>query len=83
MLVNQARNLTSLPYSSLQSIQQSLTQTQQLLNQAQRLAYNIDQIDRVFQRLYPQAYSASTSSQQLSATPKNAGRTRTPHSRIR
>ena len=65
MLVNQARNLTSQPYSSQQSIQQSLIQTQQLLSQAQRLAYNIDQIDRAFQRLYPNAYSASISSQQL------------------
>ena len=65
MLLNQARNLTSLPYSSQQTIQQSLTRTQQLLSQAQRLSYDVDQIDRAFQRTYPQAYSASVSSQQL------------------
>lgn len=65
MLLNQARNLTSLPYSSQQTIQQSLTRTQQLLNQAQRLSYDVDQIDRAFQRIYPDAYSRSTSSQQL------------------
>src|SRR6202047_4860181 len=41
MLLNQARNLTSLPYSSLQAIDQSISRTQQLLNQAQRLAYDI------------------------------------------
>ncbi len=70
MLVNQTRNLTNLPYSSQQSIGQSFTQTQQLLSQAQRLAYNIDQIDRAFQRLYPNAYSASTSSQQLTGDAK-------------
>jgi P-type conjugative transfer protein TrbJ len=70
MLVNQARNLTNLPYSSQQSIGQSFTQTQQLLSQAQRLAYNIDQIDHAFQRLYPNAYSASTSSQQLTGDAK-------------
>ena len=65
MLVNQARNLTKLPYSLQQSIQHSLTQTQELLSQAQRLSYSIDQIDRTFARLYPDAYSASTSSQQF------------------
>ena len=70
MLVNQARNLTTLSYSSQQSVGQAFTQTQQLLSQAQRLAYNIDQIDRAFQRLYPDAYSVSTSSQQLTGDAK-------------
>jgi len=65
MLLNQARNLASLPYSSLQAIEQSIGRTQQLLNQAQRLAYDIDQIDRAFARSYPQSYATSTSSQQL------------------
>jgi P-type conjugative transfer protein TrbJ len=65
MLLNQARNLTSLPYSSLQAIEQSITRTQQLLNQAQRLAYDINQIDQAFQRNYPPSYAGSTSSQQL------------------
>jgi type IV secretion system protein TrbJ len=67
MLLNQAKNLTSLPYSSLQAIEQSLAQTQQLLNQAQRLAYDVNQIDQAFQRLYPQTYSGSTSSQQFTS----------------
>src|SRR6202162_1457494 len=65
MLLNQARNLTRLPYTSLQVIEQSISRTQQLLNQAQRLAYDINQIDQTFQRSYPQAYPVSTSSQQL------------------
>jgi P-type conjugative transfer protein TrbJ len=65
MLLNQAKNLTSLPYSSLQAINQSLARTQQLLNQAQRIAYDTNQIDQAFQRLYPQGYSGSTSSMQL------------------
>ena len=41
MLINQARNLASLPYSSLQQIQQSIQHTQQLLGQAQRIAYDV------------------------------------------
>jgi P-type conjugative transfer protein TrbJ len=67
MLLNQARNLTSLPYSALQSIDQSIARTQQLLNQAQRVAYNANQIDQAFSRTYPQSYPASTSPQQLTA----------------
>ncbi len=65
MLLNQVKNLTSLPYSALQTIDQSIVRTQQLLNQAQRIAYDINQIDQAFGRSYPQSYQASTSSQQL------------------
>lgn len=65
MLLNQARNLATLPYSSSQTIEQSLARTQQLLHQAQRLSYDVNQIDRTFQRTYPQGYSGATSSQQL------------------
>jgi P-type conjugative transfer protein TrbJ len=65
MLLNQVKNLTSLPYSALQAIDQSIVRTQQLLNQAQRIAYDINQIDQAFTRSYPQSYPTSTSSQQL------------------
>lgn len=65
MLLNQSRNLASLPYSSLQAIEQSLARTRQLLGQAQHIAYDLNRIDREFQHLYPQSYAGSTSSQQL------------------
>jgi len=65
MLLNQARNLANLPYSSLRAIDQSIARTQQLLNQAQRLAYDVNQIDQAFARSYPQSYPVSTSSQQF------------------
>jgi len=67
MLTNQAKNLASLPYSSLAQLEQSITQTEQLLIQAQRIAYNVTTIDQAFTSTYPQAYSSSTSSQQLLA----------------
>jgi P-type conjugative transfer protein TrbJ len=67
MLINQARNLASLPYSSLAQLEQSISQTQQLLSQAQRIAYSVTTIDQAFTQTYPQAYSGSTSSQQLVA----------------
>ena len=55
MLVNQARNLASLPYSSLQSLQRSVARTQELLGQAQRVAYDVQQIDRAFTTTYGSA----------------------------
>ncbi|MCP5412090.1 MAG: P-type conjugative transfer protein TrbJ [Alphaproteobacteria bacterium] len=66
-LVNQARNLASLPYSSLSSLDQSILQTEQLLTQAQHIAYNVSAIDQAFTQTYPTSYPASTSSQQLMA----------------
>lgn len=52
MLVNQARNLASLPYSSLQQLQRSVQRTQDLLGQAQRVAYDVREIDRAFTTTY-------------------------------
>jgi len=66
MLINQARNLASLPYSALQQIQQSVQKTQQLLNQAQNIAFNVQQIDQAFQSQYGNV-SMSASNQQLVA----------------
>ncbi|MCX5512882.1 P-type conjugative transfer protein TrbJ [Kaistia algarum] len=64
MLINQARNLASLPISSLQQLQQSVQRTQQLLNQAQNIAYDVHQIDRIFQQKYG-SVSLSATDQQL------------------
>lgn len=69
MLINQARNLASLPYSSLQQLQQSVQRTQQLLSQAQNIAYNVQQIDQVFQSKYANV-SMSASDTQLIADAK-------------
>ena len=66
MLINQARNLASLPYSSLQQLQQSVQRTQQLLAEAQGIALNVQQIDRAFQTTYGNA-SMSASDQALVA----------------
>jgi P-type conjugative transfer protein TrbJ len=41
MLINQAKNLASLPYSTLAQLDQSINQTQQLLIQAQNIAYDV------------------------------------------
>ena len=60
MLVNQAKNLATLPFSSLLQLEQSIQRTQQLLAQAQRIAYDVGQIDRAFSTTYaPATFSIS------------------------
>jgi type IV secretion system protein TrbJ len=66
MLINQTKNLASLPYSSLQQLDRSIQRTQQLLAQAQRIAYDIKQIDRAFSTTYAPV-STSESDQALIA----------------
>ena len=43
-LINQAKNLERLPTSILQPLQDQIRQTQQLLGQAQRIAYDVREI---------------------------------------
>ncbi len=69
-LINDAKNLASLPYSSLATLRASIAQTQQLLTNAQRIAYDVSSIDQAFTTLYPQSYSSATSSTQLIADAK-------------
>lgn len=61
-LINQARNLTSLPTNTLSGIRQSIDRTRQLIGQAQQIAYNVQDIDRVFDARYPSGSLAGTSS---------------------
>lgn len=51
-LINQARNLASLPFSSLQQLQQQVQRTKQLLGQAQRIAYDVQNIQQAFTDRY-------------------------------
>ena len=67
MLINQAKNLASLPYSSLAQLEASIQRTEQLLMQAQNIAYSVTTIDQAFTQVYPQSYSGSTSSTQMLA----------------
>src|SRR5947207_14715368 len=64
MLINQVKNLATLPFSSLLQLEQSIQRTQQLLAQAQRIAYDIQQIDRAFSTSYAPA-TGSQSNQAL------------------
>jgi type IV secretion system protein TrbJ len=51
-LLNEARNLQSLPLSTLEPLQAQLKQTQALLGQAQRMAYDVQAIERDFGQQY-------------------------------
>jgi P-type conjugative transfer protein TrbJ len=65
MLINQAKNLASLPYSTRAQLDQQITQTQQLLAQAQNIGYDVTTIDQAFAQVYPETYSSTTTSDQL------------------
>jgi len=66
MVINQARNLASLPYSSLQALQQNVQRTQQLLGEAQNIAFDVQNIDQMFQQDYGNL-SLTATDQQLIA----------------
>lgn len=63
MLINQARNLASLPYSALQQLQQNVQRTQQLLQQAKGIAFNVQQIDQMFAQKYGNVSMTATDQQ--------------------
>jgi conjugal transfer/entry exclusion protein len=70
MLINQARNLASLPYSSLQQLQQNVQRTQQLLGQAQNIAFDVQRSTRRSSSL--RQCSMSATDQQLVADARDA-----------
>src|SRR3546814_10211839 len=51
-LINEARNLQGLPLTVLEPLQAQIRQTQQLIQQAQRMAYDVQTIEREFVRQY-------------------------------
>ena len=74
MLINQGKNLASLPYSALAQLQQSIQKTQALLADAQSIAYDVQQIDQAFQKHYAHVDPGATD-QQLLANAKSRWQT--------
>jgi P-type conjugative transfer protein TrbJ len=64
-LLNEGRNLTRLPTSALGDIQQSMDRTRQLIGEAQKIAYQVKDIDRIFDARYPAGSLEGTSSGRL------------------
>lgn len=67
MLVNDAKNLSNLDFSVLADLRATLSATNQLIQQAQGLAFNVSQMESEFQRLYPTSYTAANSGSQMAA----------------
>lgn len=73
-LINQAKNLASLPFSTLSTLQAQIQRTQQLIGQAQRIAYDVQSIDQAFTTRYSGA-TASTSNTQMVANAQESWKT--------
>jgi type IV secretion system protein TrbJ len=65
MLANQRLNLTGLSYSSIGGITSDLQQIGNLINQAQGISFNVQSVQTLFARYYPQSYGNSASIPQL------------------
>lgn len=65
MLRNQARNLQGLDFSALSELKSTLAATNQLIQQAQGLAFNVSRMEEEFKRLYPESLSAAMSGAQM------------------
>ncbi|MEF2118059.1 P-type conjugative transfer protein TrbJ [Pseudomonas aeruginosa] len=65
MLINQARNLASLDFNIVNRLRSSLARSEQLIAEAQGLAYDVQNLDREFARLYPEEYAATVSGDQM------------------
>lgn len=65
MLLNQAKHLTSLPLSLVNAIDQTFTQTKEVLRNVDRIAYDVQAIGQTFASY--QHFNASQSDQQLIA----------------
>ncbi|CAN7513976.1 P-type conjugative transfer protein TrbJ [Variovorax paradoxus] len=65
MLRNQARNLQGLDFSALSELKATLAATNQLIQQAQGLAFNVSRMEDEFKRFYPESFSAAISGAQM------------------
>lgn len=64
-LTNQAKNLTGLDFSALNELRAALSATNRLIQQAQGLAFNVQQMETQFRDLYPESFSASVTNAQM------------------
>lgn len=65
MLINQARNLATLDFNVVNRLRTTLATTQRLIDEAQGMAYDVQNLDQEFSRLYPQQYAQTVSSNQM------------------
>src|SRR3546814_17009700 len=73
MLINQARNLTSLDYNAVNRLRSTLATTERLIAEAQGLVYDVTNMDREFARLYPHEYAATVSGDRMAQDARAPG----------
>lgn len=69
-LMNEAKNLASLPFNVVAQLQASTRQVNQLISQAQGIAFDVGNSIQQFQTLYPKSWSAALTQNQLVADTK-------------
>lgn len=65
MLINQGRNLENLSFNSVGRLRSMLATSERLISRAEGLAFEVQGMDQQFERLYPEQYAASVSSNQM------------------
>lgn len=65
MLINQARNLATLDFNVINQLRTSLATTERLIAEAQGIAYDVQNMDQSFSRLYPRQYATTVSNDQM------------------
>jgi P-type conjugative transfer protein TrbJ len=67
MLINQAKQLKQLPTTVLNDVERDYSQIQNLLKQANGVAYNAQSLNQAYAQNYPTSISSSTTDQQMIA----------------
>ncbi len=67
MLLNQAKNLQGLNFTSLARLEATFSATEQLLDQAQGMTFNLAATQQQLARVYPAAYGSAVTRSQLDA----------------
>ena len=65
MLINGARNLTSLPGSVIGQLNSKISEINSLIAQAKGISFDVQKTQSDFQRLYPRQYTAAVSSDRM------------------
>jgi P-type conjugative transfer protein TrbJ len=65
MLINGARNLTSLPGSAVGQLNSKINEINSLIAQAKGISFDVQKTQDELQRLYPRQYSATVSSDRM------------------
>ena len=67
MLINDARNLATLPFNIVWQLKQTLALTNQLIAQAQGIGFQLSQTNAQFSRFYPPSYASGVTGLSMAA----------------